>query len=226
MDTPLLYKLPYGIFLITTGNGTDLGGCIVNRVTQITDLPVNISVAIKKDSHTAKLMVTTKKCILGLLSEKCDLSVITHFTAHTGNNENKFDIKYSDIITYKMVDDMPCLDHNIIYNLICNITNIIDLDTYYLFVIQVRDTMEISGKDDMMTYETYKRKKENFDTVTTLQEEKRILNSPKHARTSFICTKCNYIYKEETLFEDLPDDYKCPVCGANKDFFIEKYLDL
>lgn len=224
MDTPLLYKLPYGLFLITTGNGTDLAGCIVNRVTQITDLPVNIAVAITKDSHTAKLMLNTKKCILGLLSEKCDLSVITHFTAHTGNTENKFDIKYSDIITYKINDNMPFLDHNIIYNLICDVTNIIDLDTYYLFIIKVDDTIEIAGKDNIMSYDSYKRKKEIVESVNSSLEEKK--GETRHARTSFVCTKCNYIYKEETPFENLPDDYKCPVCGANKDFFIEKYLEI
>lgn len=226
MDAPLLYKLPYGLFLITTGNGTDLGGCIVNRVTQITDLPVTIAVAITKDSHTAKLMIDTKKCILGLLSEKIDFEILTHFSTHTGNTENKFDVKYSDLISYKMTDDMPCLDHNIIYNLICDISEVLDLGSYYLFVLKVNDTMEIAGSDNILTYDSYKKKKEEVTSVHAAYQQKELENAPLHARTDFVCTVCNYIYKSEIPFEDLEDNYKCPVCGANKDFFIEKYLDI
>lgn len=49
------------------------------------------------------------------------------------------------------------------------------------------------------------------------------------------CTACNYVYDPEkgdpdndvppgTAFEDLPDDWICPLCGADKDFF-EEYED-
>jgi flavin reductase (DIM6/NTAB) family NADH-FMN oxidoreductase RutF/rubredoxin len=226
MDAPILYKLPYGLFLITTGNGEDLAGCIVNRVTQITNLPVTIAVAMTKDSHTAKLIVDTKKCILGLLSEKIDYDIITHFSSKSGNVENKFDTKYSKLISYKMTDDMPFLSHKIVYNLICDVLQILDLDTYYLFILKVRDTIEIAGSNNILTYDTYKKKKDEAELVEATYTQKEVENAPKHARTEFVCTVCNYVYRGETPFEDLPDDYKCTVCGANKDFFIEKYIGL
>lgn len=53
--------------------------------------------------------------------------------------------------------------------------------------------------------------------------------------SKYICTVCNYIYNPEdgdpdgniapgTPFEDLPDDWECPLCGACKDDF-EKLED-
>lgn len=38
------------------------------------------------------------------------------------------------------------------------------------------------------------------------------------------CDICNWIYDEEvegTPFNELPEDYECPVCGASKDLFSE-----
>jgi len=46
----------------------------------------------------------------------------------------------------------------------------------------------------------------------------------------YMCSVCGYIYnpdngdptqgiKPGTVFEDLPDDWTCPVCGSSKDKF-------
>ena len=38
----------------------------------------------------------------------------------------------------------------------------------------------------------------------------------------YVCELCGYIYDEEaegTKFEDLPEDWVCPLCGASKDMF-------
>ncbi|MFI3241609.1 MAG: rubredoxin [Alphaproteobacteria bacterium] len=37
--------------------------------------------------------------------------------------------------------------------------------------------------------------------------------------TKYVCTVCNYEYDGETPFEELADDYACPLCGVGKDLF-------
>ena len=48
-----------------------------------------------------------------------------------------------------------------------------------------------------------------------------------------VCTVCGYVYDPEkgepennippgTSFEDLPEDYECPLCGADKSAFEEE----
>lgn len=49
----------------------------------------------------------------------------------------------------------------------------------------------------------------------------------------YVCTICGYEYDEEqgdedlgiapgTKFEDLPEDFACPLCGAGKEVFEEQ----
>lgn len=37
----------------------------------------------------------------------------------------------------------------------------------------------------------------------------------------YVCTTCGYVYDEEegVLFSDLPDEWRCPVCGDGKEVF-------
>ena len=46
----------------------------------------------------------------------------------------------------------------------------------------------------------------------------------------YVCNTCNYVYNPEegdpdggiapgTAFENIPDDWICPVCGVSKDMF-------
>jgi flavin reductase (DIM6/NTAB) family NADH-FMN oxidoreductase RutF/rubredoxin len=225
MINPLLFKIPCGIFLITTESKEILGGCIVNTVMQISDFPTNFIVTIDKKSHTANLMLESRRCIIGLISEHFDFNIINHFLKHSGNIENKFDAKYNDLFTYKMYSDMPCLDQNIIYNLICDVKEIIEVDDHYLFILRLQDTMTISKDDKLMNYEMFVSKNESDKLIEEKkEEEKKIAEAKEHARTSFVCTVCKYVYVGSIPFEELPNDYKCPKCGKSKDFFIEEYL--
>ena len=49
----------------------------------------------------------------------------------------------------------------------------------------------------------------------------------------YVCNVCGWVYDEElgcsdcgiapgTKFEDLPEDFACPLCGATKDQFSEE----
>ncbi len=225
MNNPLLFKIPCGIFLITTENKETLGGCVVNTVMQIADFPTNFIVSIDKKSHTANLMLKSKQCIVGLISENFDLNILNHFIKHTGNEENKFDAKYTDLFTYKIYSDMPYLDHNIIFNLICAVKDIIDVDDHYVFILRLQDTITLDKDDNLMSYEMYLNKNTTIESEKEKEEEdKKVEELSEHARTSFICTFCKYIYDGNIPFEELPEDYKCPKCNKSKDFFIEKYL--
>jgi flavin reductase (DIM6/NTAB) family NADH-FMN oxidoreductase RutF len=222
MNNQSLFQIPYGVFLVTTSFNDNLGGCVSNEFIQITDYPTNFVLSLNKNSHTADLITKSNKCIIGLISENCDINIIKHFFEHTGNIEDKFDIKYSNIFTYKIVNDMPCLDKNILYNLICDVSETIDMDTNYIFILKLKDAIEISKFSKLMTNEIYKEKISKLDEFDNINKEKS--EPSKHARTSFICTMCTYIYDGDIPFEELPDDYKCPKCGKSKDYFIEKYL--
>lgn len=200
MDKSLLFKIPYGICLVSSESNGTVGGCIVNTTIQITDEPTNLVVSITKDSHTAKLMLESKKCIIGLVSDICNMNVIKHFSSLSGNTTNKFDRKYSDIFKYRLHENIPYLFEDLVCNLICEVKEIIDADSHYLFVLNLKDTMDIAKNSVLMTYEMYRSMKSSL--IST-----------------YICTACHYVYDGTIPFEQLPDDYVCPVCGKGKEFF-------
>jgi flavin reductase (DIM6/NTAB) family NADH-FMN oxidoreductase RutF len=200
MDKTLLSKIPYGLCLISSESNGIMDGCIVNTVIQITDEPIKLVVSIKKDSHTAKIMLESKKCMIGLLSDICNTSIIKHFSDLSSSNVNKFDKKYSDIFKYKLHENIPYLYDDLICNLICDIKEIIDEDSHYLFVLTLKETMEISKNDILMTYEMYKSMQSSI-------------------LSSYVCSSCHYVYDGTVPFEELPMDYICPVCSKGKESF-------
>jgi flavin reductase (DIM6/NTAB) family NADH-FMN oxidoreductase RutF len=200
MDKSLLFKIPYGIELISSESNGVVGACIVNTAIQITDTPTNLVVSITKDSHTAKLMLESRKCIIGFISDICNLNVIKHFSSQSGNNINKFDNKYSDIFKYKLYNNIPCLKESVICNLVCDVKEVVDADSHYLFVLTLTETIEVTKDDILMTYEMYRSMKSS--TLST-----------------YVCTVCHYVYDGTIPFEQLPDDYVCPICGKGKEAF-------
>lgn len=200
MDKSLLFKIPYGICLVSSESNGTLGGCIVNTAIQITDEPTNLVVSITKDSHTAKLMLESKKCIIGLMSSIFNMNVIKHFSNLSGNTTDKFDKKYYDLFKYKLYANMPYLFEDMICNLICDVKEVVDVDSHYLFILNLKETMAMSKDSVLMTYEMYRSMKSSI--IST-----------------YICTSCHYIYDSIIPFEQVPDNYVCPVCGKGKEFF-------
>ncbi|MEG1989694.1 MAG: flavin reductase [Clostridia bacterium] len=200
MDKTLLFKIPYGVYLVTSENSNEMAGCIINTTIQITDEPSHLVMSINKNSHTAQTIVKSKKCIIGMLSENCDLNIIEHFGNISGNIENKFKSDYLKDISYDMKDNIIYFKKDFVCNLICTVKEIIDCDSHYLFVLNLIETIAINKEDKLMTYEMYRNlKTKNKDT--------------------YICRICHYVYDGNISFTQLPDDYICPICGKGKDFF-------
>jgi flavin reductase (DIM6/NTAB) family NADH-FMN oxidoreductase RutF len=191
MDKSILFKIPYGLCLISS----DFGGCIVNTAIQITD--DLLSVSINKSSYTASIINKSKHCIISILDNSTTMDFIKHFAFKSGFKVDKF-----DDIDYLVKNGIPYINKNILCNIYCNVKNVIDCDTHYLFILEMREIFNINKDNEMLTYEDYRKNK-----------------------SSYICTNCHYVYDGKIKFEDLKDDYKCPICGKGKDFFINTSIE-
>ena len=38
----------------------------------------------------------------------------------------------------------------------------------------------------------------------------------------YVCTVCGYVYDGDVPFDQLPEDWVCPLCGVGKDEFTEQ----
>lgn len=215
MDKQIFRDISYGMYIVSTKDKDNNNiGCVINTLTQITsDNPI-ITISLNKDNYTNKAIKETKKFSVSILSIDTPKEVIGTFGYHSSKDIDKF-----ENTNYDLKNDIPIIKENICGYLVAEIINIIDCNTHDLIIAKVIDTNKESNIEPM-TYKYYHEKlkgtsPKNAPTYITEETNNKTANQYK-------CNLCGYIYddsKEEIKFEDLPDDWSCPLCGAPKSQF-------
>ncbi len=215
IDKKLFRDISYGMYFVTTRNQNNKNiGCVINTLTQITSTEPTISISLNKENYTNLAIKESKKFIVSIISEKTPKEAIGTFGYHTSKELNKF-----ENVCYEEVDGLPILKEDTCGYLMAEVTNIIDCGTHDLIIGKVIKTQK-ENDNKPMTYAYYHQelKGKSPKNAPTYIEEDPIKNTGNQYR----CTLCGYIYddrKEKIKFEDLPDDWKCPLCGATKNQF-------
>ena len=189
-DLSALFKIGYGLYVVTSHDGKKDNGLIVNTVTQLTSSPNRVAVAINKQNYSHHVIRQTGKMNVNCLSVEAPFSVFEHFGFQTGRTVDKFasydDLKRSDnglIILPSYINAVMSLE----------VENYLDLGTHGLFICLVTEARVMSDKDTM-TYTYYQKNvKPKPDT---------------EVKKGFVCTVCGYVYEGDVL----PDDFICPLC--------------
>ena len=193
----ILRKITLGMYVLTT-NG---GGCIVDSVSQISggDNPL-IAVSVMKKNWTNELLKKNNKFSLSVLGKDVNPEIIKTFGFNSMRDINKFE----NVETNK-IDGLNIIEDSLGY-LICEIVDFIDNDTHTLFIGRMIEG-DIFKDEDAMSYTYYQEHKEELLEVKT-----------EKGKTAWICTVCGYIY----YGEEIPNDFKCPLCGVGKELFEKK----
>ena len=205
MNKNILKKLSYGMYIITSKNADLLVGCVANSVMQINSDTVAIS--LNNDNYTTKVILEEKKFVINILPTNTDIELIKTFGFKKSNEVNKF-----LNVSYKLVDDVPIINNTCGY-IICTFNNLVKTNTHTIILGKIIN-MQVSSELEPMTYKYYQ---ENLKGTTnknapTYPEEKKTSN-----KNVFACKICGYRY--ETDLDELPDDFKCPMCGVGKEYF-------
>lgn len=190
MNTDALFKLGYGLYILSCHeNGKD-NACIVNTVMQITSNPCKIIVCINKTNHTCKMLQNTKKLNISILDEETEFDIFKHFGYQSGKDVDKF---LNFIYTKRTPNGVLYVTKNTNAYLSAFILEEIDLDTHIMFIAQLVEA-EVLSEKPTVTYDYY---------------QKNIKPKPeKSEKKGWRCKICNYIYEGE----DLPPDFICPWC--------------
>lgn len=211
-----LIDITYGMYVVTTNHNDRNVGCFVNTVSQVTALNPIISVSINKENYTREALKDVKKFAISILSEKTSPDVIRNFGFFSSREIDKFkETKYEEI------DGVPVVTDNICGYAICEVIDIIDAETHDVFLARVLETKKVNNFVPM-TYKYYHEviKGRAPKTAPTYIQEKQ--EEPVKEGAKYRCIVCGHIYderKEKIKFEDLPADWKCPICGVGKDKF-------
>lgn len=190
MDKTAMYKLTYGLFVLTAKEGDKDNGCIVNTVSQVTTTPNRIVVAVNKNNYTHDMIVRTGVFNVSILSEKSKFDTYKHWGFQSGRDTDK-----AEGITFSRSENgVIYLAEETNAYLSAKVVSMTDLGTHTLFLADVTDGAVLS-EDASVTYAYYQS---SIKPAPAAQEKKK----------GFICTVCGYIYEGETL----PEDFICPLC--------------
>ena len=190
-------KISQGMYVLTTTGG----GCIVDAVSQISagDNPL-ISVAVMKKNYTNELLMKNDKFALSVLGMDVNPEIIKIFGFNSMRDINKF-----ENIEVTEVEGINIINNSLGY-MICEIIDSIDNDTHTLFIGRLIEA-DLFKDDKEMTYGYYQEHKDELIKVTTSEN-----------KTAWVCTICGYIY----YGDELPDNYRCPVCNVPSNMFEKK----
>jgi rubredoxin/flavin reductase (DIM6/NTAB) family NADH-FMN oxidoreductase RutF len=229
MDPNILHNINYGMYVAASNRGTSLNGQIVNTVFQITSEPVTIAVSINKQNLTHEFIESSKRLAVSILAEETPLAFIGKFGFRSGRKEDKF-----KGTNFKVLDSgcPAVLDYAIGY-IELKVVNAFDCGTHTLFLGVMTDSKVLrAGRP--LTYEYYHQVKRGTtpETAPTFIKGE-VAKKPEVAMQKYRCVVCNYIYDPSTgdpengiqpgtPFEKLPEDWVCPVCGADKSQFVKE----
>ncbi len=230
MNKKALWKISYGLYIVSSSKDGKFNGQIANTVFQLTAEPPTIGVCINKQNLTHEYIQESKVFTVSILSTQATMKFIGTFGFKCGRDIDKF--KGIDYKTGKT--RAPIVLENSIGYLECEVTGSMDAGTHTLFVGKLMDAEIINDKEPM-TYEYYhkvlKGKAPKTATTYIKEEPEKPNKAEKESKmVKYICTVCNYVYDPErgdpdngvkpgTPFEQIPDDWVCPVCGVGKDKF-------
>ena len=188
-DLTALFNIGYGLYVITSNDGKKDNGLIVNTVTQVTNSPNRIAVAINKDNYSHHVIKQTGKMNINCLTVDAPFAVFEKFGFTSGRNTDKF----AECEPLRSDNGLVFLPRYINSFMSLNVEQYIDLDTHGMFICSVTEARVISERETM-TYTYY------LDNVKPKPETE--------GKKGYVCKICGYVYEGDTL----PDDFICPLC--------------
>lgn len=196
MNNKAMYKLSYGLFVLTTkADGKD-NGCIINTAIQAASEPNQISICVNKANFTHDMILKSKEFNVSIISEKADFSLFKRFGFASGRDTDKFagfdaSIKRGSNGIYYVTEGTNAY-------ISVKVEKTEDLGSHTMFIGTITD-MDVLSEDASATYAYY------FENIKPKPEA--VGTTPK-GETIWRCKICGYEY----VGEELPEDFICPIC--------------
>ncbi len=185
-----MFKLSYGLFVLTAEEGGKDNGCIINTCIQATEDPTTVIVAVNKAGLTHDMIVRTKRFNISMLDESAPMAVFEHFGFQSGKEVNKFETPVYG--AEKSENGVYYLTRHTNAFLSGFVTEMIDMGSHTLFIATVVKAQKLADTASV-TYDYY---------------FKNIKPAPAPKAKGWVCKICGYVYEGE----ELPADYICPLC--------------
>ena len=188
-DLTALFRIGYGLYVVTSNDGKKDNGLIVNTVIQLTDTPNRVAVNINKANYSHHVIKQTGMLNVNCLSTEAPFSVFQQFGFQTGRSVDKF----AGQTVHRSDNGLVFLDKYINAFMSLKVEDYVDLGTHGMFICSVTEARVMS----------------NQDTITYTYYQNNVKPKPEtEGKKGFVCKVCGYIYEGD----ELPADYICPLC--------------
>ena len=210
MDKKVLRNLSYGVYVVTSNDKDKNVGCIANSIMQVTSNPSVIAVSINHDNYTNKVIKENNKFGVSILKETTDVKIIGTFGYKSSKDTDKF-----DGINFKEISEIPVLENTCGY-MVCKVIDTMETSTHTIFLGEVINADDYS-EENAMTYKYYHEnlKGSSPKNAPTYEETSTSQVDKESKKRKWRCSICGYIHEAD----ELPDDFKCPICGVGKEYF-------
>ena len=211
MDKQALTKLTHGVYVIGAKDVDKGGFCglIVDAAMQVATEPPVIALSLGNLGYTKTQIEKTGRFSLSVLDKNVNPFVIANFGFQSSRNADKW-----QAVEHSVKSDLPYLEKSLAV-LEAQVIERHAFESHTLFLAQVKDAwIEQSGTP--LTYEEYQTNLKK-EALASFQEKIGVKKMEK--KEKWVCVVCGYVYDGDVPFEELPDDWTCPLCGVGKDQF-------
>jgi flavin reductase (DIM6/NTAB) family NADH-FMN oxidoreductase RutF/rubredoxin len=223
IEIEALLRITYGLFIVSSGDRQHGNGFISNTVFQVTSDPPQFVVCCNKNNYTAGVIEKSGAFSVSILEKETSSEILGRFGFKSGKDFDKLEgmsVKYGQT-------NVPIVLNGAIAFLECRVVSTIDVGTHLMFVGELIQSVLLDNTKDPLTYLYYRQVKKGTapkNAPTYIDKSK--LEQPAVSWTlkKYKCLVCGYIYDEaieKVKFAELPDSWRCPVCGSEKSDFTE-----
>lgn len=189
MNNAAMYKLTYGLFVLTAKEGEKDNGCIINTAMQVITDPNRIIIVVNKQNYTHDMIMKTKVFNVSMISTDADFELFKRFGFQSGRDVDKMD----GIAFSRAANEVAYLDEMVNGYISGKVISTTDLGSHTMFLADVSDA-DVLSEAESVTYAYY---------------HKNIKPAPQPTKKKgWICKICGYVYEGE----ELPADFICPIC--------------
>ncbi|MBQ2082523.1 MAG: flavin reductase [Lachnospiraceae bacterium] len=195
MDKKAMYKLSYGLFVLTSNDGTKDNGCIINTAIQAASDPNQLSICVNKANYTHDIIMKTGKFTVSIISQEAEFALFKHFGFQSGKTVDKFE-GFSDC--ERGENGLYYITKGTNAFISVKVTATQDLGSHTMFAGVVTD-MEVLSEVPSVTYDFY---------MKNIKPKPEPVGKTEDGKTIYRCRICGYEY----VGEELPADFICPIC--------------
>jgi flavin reductase (DIM6/NTAB) family NADH-FMN oxidoreductase RutF/rubredoxin len=190
MDNSALFKIGYGLYVLTAKDDSKDNGCIINTVMQVTVSPLVMVIGVNKQNYTHDMIMKTKEFNVSVLDTRSQFSIFQNFGFQSGKDADKFaDFKAAE----RAENGIYYITENTNAYLSGKVIETFDFGTHTLFKAEIVEAKNLS-EEETSTYTYYQK---NIKPAPQPVEKK-----------GWRCKICGYVYEGDPL----PEDFICPIC--------------